>query len=412
MLEVLQVPFVGTHVNGFFSFTLAIILLFVGKLVGERFSVLRRYSIPEPVLGGFLCAAVVGAVYFATGWQITFEMGVREFLLLYFFAGIGLKSDVRMLLAGGKPLLILLVLSCIFIVVQNMVGMGVATLFDLPAVVGLMTGSISLVGGIGTTLAWAPHFIEVLGISHALEIGMASNVVGMIAACVIGGPIASYLLRRHRLPTPHALTQGQDLHKQVDDDPVEYFGVLRAWLYLNLALILGAFIGTLIKMTGLNLPDFVSSLTAGILIRNIGMPLVSRSGWARKGQWESIRGGLTVISDICLGMFLTMALMGIQLWVLQGVMGFVTVALLVQIVLAIVFTIVVVFRCMGRDYESAVVSAGFGGIALGSTATAVANMTAVTSSYGAAQRAFVVVPLVCGFFIDIVNAIVISLLAV
>lgn len=411
MHDVLRFPVIDYQVNAFFSFTLAIILLFVGKMLAERFHILRQYSIPEPVIGGFLCAAIVGIIYYTTGEKITFDLDVRDFLLLYFFAGVGLKSDVRLLLAGGKPLLVLLALSCVFILVQNMIGMSVAELFGLPAVTGLMTGSISLVGGVGTTLAWAPDFVTRLGVANALEIGMASNVVGLIAACVIGGPIARYLVNRHRLQTPHVPAESSKLHEPWEDGHMDHFGVLRAWLYLNIALVLGSFIAAALKMTGLNLPDFVGSLLAGILIRNIAMPLAVRAGIVSSLHWKFVRGGLVLISDICLGMFLTMALMGIQLWVLDGVLGFVSAVLAVQIAMAIVFTVFIVFRCLGKDYEAAVMSAGFGGIALGSTATAVANMTAVTASYGKAERAFIVVPLVCGFFIDIVNALVISMLA-
>jgi ESS family glutamate:Na+ symporter len=144
---------------------------------------------------------------------------------------------------------------------------------------------------------------------------------------------------------------------------------------------------------------------AGILIRNL-MPIAVSSRVQK--LWPGVDDGLALVSDLALGLFLTMALMGLQLWQLNGVFTFVASALVVQIILAVIFTISIVFRFMGKDYEAVVISAGFGGIALGSTATAIANMTAVTQQYGAAHRAFIVVPLVCGFFIDIVNALIIS----
>jgi len=397
------------NVTAFQSFTLAILLFFVGQTVSQKSPLLRRYSIPEPVVGGFLCACVVGAAYLLLGMRIEFDLGVRDMLLLYFFAGIGLRSDLRTLREGGRPVLWLLGLSSAVIVLQNLLGMGVAGMFGLDPRAGLMTGSISLTGGIGTTLAWGPDFVERLGIGNAVELGMASNMVGLIVACTIGGPVASYLMRRHRLSGGvGALDVGVTIEQK--SPPLDYMGVLRALLWLNMALMLGEVITPAFHALGLQLPMFVGCLMAGMLMRNLlGRWLVGTSGDTH--HWQGIRQGLALISDICLGLFLTMALMGLQLWMLSGVLVFVLAVLALQVLLTVVFTVWVVFRCMGGDYEAAVICSGFGGIALGSTATAMANMTAVTQRHGAAHRAFIVVPLVCGFFVDIVNALVIQWLA-
>ena len=405
MPETLSIP-------AFQSFTLAILLFFAGQKMATHWSVLRRYSIPEPVVGGFLCACVVALVYFIGGMQIVFDLHIRDTLLLYFFAAIGLRSDLMTLKEGGKPLLILLLLATGFIALQNLLGMGVAQMFGLDARAGLMTGSIALTGGIGTTLAWGPHFVEQLGILNAVELGMASNMVGMIAACTIGGPIASYLMRRHGLSGSGGRTLDVGVPVQQTTVHLDYHGVLRAWLWLNMALMLGSGITPLFHQLGLQLPDFVGCLMGGLLLRNtLGQWMLSRKRH-KFGQfhWTSMRQGLALMSDICLGMFLTMALMGLQLWALQGVLGFVMAVLVLQVLMTVAFAMWVVFRCMGKDYEAAVMTAGFGGIALGSTATAVANMTAVARSHGAAHRAFIVVPLVCGFFVDIVNALIIQVL--
>ncbi len=398
------------EVDAFVTFTLAILLLFVGKELTQRMPTLRKYSIPEPVVGGFLCTLVVGLVYFVANVRIHFDLNVRDLLLLYFFAGIGLKSEVKTLVAGGRPLVVLLALSATFIILQNMLGMGVASTFGLDPRAGLLVGSISLVGGIGTTLAWVPDFTERLGITNALEIGTAGSMLGLIIACIIGGPIANYLMREHKLQPSHdaRLEIGVVHGADSADTRLDYYGVLRAWLWLNLALLLGQGLASMIRSTGLNLPDFVGSLLAGIVLRNI-TPLILPRQSAR--NWKKVSQGLALISDICLGMFLTMALMGLQLWALKGVFGFVFSTLVLQVILTLFYTIWVVFRFMGKDYEAAVLCAGFGGIALGSTSTAVANMSAVTRQYGAAHRAFIIVPLVGGFFIDLVNALVISWLS-
>lgn len=402
-----MVPF---SVSAFASFNLAIVLLFIGKDVTQRVALLRQYSIPEAVIGGLLCIVVVAALYFGAGVAVEFELGVRDILLLYFFAAIGLASDVRTLLRGGRPLLVLLALAVVFIVMQNVVGMAIAAAFGTDPRLGLMTGSISLTGGVGTTLAWAPYFVQELGIADAETVGLASNMVGLIAACAVGGPVAGYLIRRHRLS---GSAQAElEIGKRYDEEPharLDYYGVLLAVLWLNAALMLGRGVSSFIALTGLRLPDFVGCLIAGIILRNLGSLL--EQGKGRFWSWSSMQPGVALISDICLGLFLTMALMGLQVWQMQGVAGFVTTVLLIQVLMAVAFTVFVVFAFMGRDYEAAVTCAGFGGIALGSTATAVANMSAVTREHGAAPQAFIVVPLVCGFFIDLANALVIGLMA-
>ncbi len=400
---------VSLSVSAFTSFNLAIVLLFIGKDVTQRVALLRRYSIPEPVIGGMLCIAVVAALYFGAGVAVEFELAVRDILLLYFFAAIGLGSDVRTLRDGGRPLLVLLALAVAFIVMQNVVGMAIAAGFGTDPRLGLMTGSISLTGGVGTTLAWSPYFVKELGIADAETVGLASNMVGLIAACAVGGPIAGYLIRRHRL----AGSKQADLEigKRYEEEPharLDYYGVLLAVLWLNAALMLGRGVSSLIALSGMRLPDFVGCLIAGIVLRNLGSLLSQDKG--RLWSWPSMQPGVALISDVCLGLFLTMALMGLQIWQMQGVAGFVTAVLLVQVLMAVAFTVLAVFPFMGRDYEAAVTSAGFGGIALGSTATAVANMSAVTREHGAAPRAFIIVPLVCGFFIDLVNALVIGVM--
>ena len=394
-------------VHPFHSFNLAVVLLIAGKILTLNIDLLRRYSIPEPVAGGFLCIAVTGLLWALFDLKVSFEVGIRDFLLLVFFAGIGLKSDIRTLLAGGRPLVILLILATSFILLQNFAGMGLARLFGMEPKAGLMVGSVSLTGGVGTTLAWAPIFAEKLGITNALELGVAANTVGLIAACVIGGPIAALLIRRGGLKAENK----RDLDIGVPNEGravrMDYFCILWSILALNVTVLIGLALHEAITAAGVTLPAFVSCLVAGIVLRNL-LPLAPRRLVRR--IWPGVDDALALISDLSLGLFLIMALMGLQVWELNGVVLFITAALVVQILLTVGFTIWVVFPTMGRDYEAAVISAGFGGITLGSTATAIANMTAVAQQHGAAHRAFVIVPLVCGFFIDIVNALIISAL--
>jgi len=275
--------------------------------------------------------------------------------------------------------------------------MGIASAFGMNPKAGLMVGSISLTGGVGTAMAWSPTFVESLGISNALELGVAANTVGLISACVIGGPIARYLITRHNIAASGdaQLDIGVE-HEKQRTTMVDSYGILWAWLWLNVAMIFGYFLDEALAAGGLQLPLFVSCLIGGIVIGN------ARNLILKKDEvYPGAKLGIALISDISLGMFLTMALMGLQLWELQGLMLFITVVMVFQILLSILFTVFIVFRFMGKDYESSVISAGFGGITLGSTATAIVNMTAVAKQYGAAHRAFIIV-------IDLVNALIIN----
>lgn len=390
------------EVDPFLTNTIAILVLFVGKLLTMRSALLRKYSIPEPLAGGLLFSIATAVLYYQFDRVVMLDTGERDHLLLIFFAALGLNSKISTLIAGGRPLVILIVLAAVFIVLQNLTGITVASLWGLEPQVGLLSGSVSLTGGVGTTVAWAPTFIEDFGIENAMEIGVACNTAGLILACLMGGPIAQQLISRHRLETGNLDDVSVGVANEERPHKLDYLAFLFVLMNVNIAIIIGHFINLGIESLGLQLPAFVSCLIAGILMRNTIPFIFPRYSWPGAAE------GLALISDIALGMFLTITLMGMQLWALAGVLGYVVVVITAQALLSILFTLFVVFRFMGRDYEAAVMCSGFGGITLGSTATAIVNMTAVSHQYGAAPRAFIIVPLVCGFFIDLVNAFAIN----
>jgi ESS family glutamate:Na+ symporter len=257
-------------IDAFHGFTLAILLLFVDKGLVARSGILRRYSIPESLVGGLACALVVFVLYYGMGVTVSFDLEARDALLLYFFAAIGLSTDARTLRHGGRPLLLLSGLAIGFMVLQNLAGMEMARAFGLDPRAGLMVGSISLTGGVGITLAWSDYFVQNLGIAQAQELGLAANMIGLIAACTIGGPIAGLLMRRHRLRASgdSALEIGT-LHSDEQHARLDYYGVLLALLWLNCALMLGSGINALVALTPVTLPAFVGCLLAGILLRMV-----------------------------------------------------------------------------------------------------------------------------------------------
>ena len=392
------------HIESFLAVTIGIVVLFVGKRLNDQIRFLRELSIPEPVTGGLLFSILFGLLYAASGIEVDFALRARDILLVYFFTTIGINASARDLLAGGRPLVILLAITIAFMMAQNLTGIGVAALFGLPAAVGVTGGTVSLIGGHGTTIAWAPTIAAEYGISNAMEIGIASATFGLILASIMGGPIAKFLINRHRLtPSPEAAQECQDvgLSDAQKKEGIGHLDFLDAVLAIHICIIVGFLLNGLIADLGLRLPLFVTCLFAGILITNLvpkGLPSLTGTHWPARTP------AMALIADIALGTFLAMSLMSMQLWTLIDLAGPILTILAAQFALAVIVTVFVLFPLMGRNYDAAVVAAGFGGVTLGSTPTAMANMAAVTQRFGPSHRAFIIVPLVSAFFIDLANA--------
>ena len=393
------------QLSAFFSVTLGIVVLFLGKRVNDAIGFLREFSIPEPVTGGLIASLLIAVLYLVSSIEISFDLAARDVLLIYFFTTIGINSSLKDLLSGGKPLVILLTITIAYMFLQNLTGITVAALFDQPTPVGMLGGTVSLIGGHGTAIAWAPRIAEDYGITNAMEIGIACATFGLILASLMGGPIAKYLITKHKLKPSYA----EPLDVGVPDEQknkreIGHLDLLDAILAIHVSAILGFFINEGLEELGLKLPLFVTCLFAGILITNLipkSFPRISGT------EWPTRKPAIALIADVSLGTFLAMSLMSMQLWTLVDLAGPIFTILGAQFVIAVSLTLFVVFPLMGRNYDAAVVCAGFGGISLGSTPTAMANMSAVAQRYGASHLAFVIVPLVCAFFIDLVNALLI-----
>lgn len=392
------------QIGPFLTFTIGIIVLFLGKRINDAVGFLREFSIPEPVTGGLLFSILTALVYAVSDVAINFELGARDFLLVYFFTTIGINASIKDLLEGGKPLVILLVITIAYMVLQNVIGVSVARLFDLSAAVGLLGGTVSLIGGHGTAIAWAPKISEQFGIANAMEIGLACATFGLILASLMGGPIAKFLISRYKLTPQKTEPLDVGTAQQGDKTSISSLQFLDSILAIHVCIIIGIILNEIVKQFGLDLPLFVTCLFAGILITNLmphTFPRLTRMPWPNRTPT------IALIADISLGAFLAMSLMSMQLWTLVDMAGPIVAILVVQFLFAVVINIFIVFPALGRTYDAAVVSAGFGGISMGSTPTAMANMTAVATRYGASHLAFIIVPLVCAFFIDLVNAMLI-----
>jgi len=391
-------------VPSFLAYTIGIIVFLIGMSLNQRIEFLRAFNIPEPVTGGLLASLLVLAFYLTTGMAVSFEMDTRDRLLIYFFTAIGINARISDLIAGGRPLLILLGLTLGFIVVQDVVGIGGALLFGQPTAVGVLAGSASLIGGHGTAIAWAPEIAENHGVPNALEIGVAAATLGLVIASLIGGPIARFLLNQYQLsgaeedPTVVGVA-----YEKAPTEKINHISIMSVLLTLHVAIIIGYILNEAVQQIGLRLPLFVTCLLAAIVLSNT-VPIVFP-----RIRLPARTRALALVSDFSLGLFLTMSLMGMQLWTIAELAGPLLGILALQTIVAVVFILLVLFPLMGRDYQAAVLSAGFGGFAMGATPTAIANMTAVTKAHGPAPMAFIILPLVSAFFVDITNALVIQL---
>lgn len=391
--------------DSFFAVTIGILVLFVGRQLNNVFRSLKEFSIPEPVTGGILFSVIIAIVYSVSDIAIEFDLVARDVLLVYFFTTIGINASLKDLLKGGLPLVILLAITIGYMVVQNFTGIGVAKAFGLDSPVGMLGGSVSLIGGHGTAIAWAPRISEGYGISNAMEIGVACATFGLILASLMGGPIAKYLITRHDLKPEKKEALDVGVADDQTNGQITGFDFLDAILSIHICVIFGYILNESIAEMGLQLPLFVTCLFAGIVMTNI----VHNIGFRRitGTRWPARKPAVALIADIALGTFLAMSLMSMQLWTLIDLAGPIFAILTAQFIVAVLINIFIVFPAMGKNYDAAVICSGFGGISLGSTPTAMANMSAVSQRYGNSHLAFIIVPLVCAFFIDLVNALMI-----
>ncbi len=389
------------------TIVIAILVLYLGKMLAGKIEFLRNFNIPEPVIGGLIASIVFGLVYAIFNLQFEFALAVRNELLIAFFTTIGLSSRFETLLKGGAQLGILLVLAVLYLGIQNGTGVLVATLAGFDQLVGVIGGSVSLSGGHGTAIAWTPIFRDQYGIALAGEIGIACATFGLILGGLLGGPLAKFLVQRHQLEPDSDAVQTVGVEHEREMIPIEYQSMLRAIFVIFVAIGLGIHIDLGLKQIGVQLPTFVSCLFAGILVTNLGPLLFPRLKMPKPEQSRS----LALVSEISLGLFLAISLMSLELWTLADLGFAILLMLIAQTVVVLLWAGIVVFRAMGANYDAAVMSAGYVGLALGATPTAIANMTAVTKLYGPSPRAFIIVPLIGAFFIDLANAIVIQLYA-
>ena len=378
----------------------SIVVWFVGAWANRKIAFLNHYSIPVAVTGGLLCSTLVAFLYVFVDLKVSFDMALRDSLLLFFFSTIGLGAKLSLLKEGGKALAVLLLVAAVFLVIQNVTGVLLIKSMGYHPAYGLFGGSVSFAGGYGTAIAWGGA-AEEAGLKMAKEIGIAFATFGLIAGGIIGGPIGEWLIKRQKLrPSPGVAPSLEALSgseaEAVLAPPIS--SVLGTLLLLMVCVQAGDVVNRLLFTSGVTLPGFLTAMMVGIVITN----------GADFFKIELSETALERASELSLQLFLCMSLMSIQLWTLAQAIGPILLVLSVQIMVMTCFATWIVYRVMGRDYDAAVIASGFTGLGLGATPVGIANMNAVTSRYGPSPKAFLVMALVGAFFIDLVNALVIK----
>ncbi|QQD12095.1 sodium/glutamate symporter [Sphingobacterium sp. UDSM-2020] len=388
----------------FETLAFACLVLILGFFIVKKINFLRNYNIPEPVVGGFVVAIVLYILHATMGINFTFEGSLQTTMMLFFFTSIGLSAEFDKLKKGGKPLLIFVFLTGSFMIVQNVFGISVASLLGIDPSYGLIAGSITLTGGHGTGAAWAQNLTDIFQINGAMELAMACATYGLVMGGLIGGPVAKVLLKKKNIqPTKNIQERGAPIEMFENPDSnrrINVRNMIETLTMFAICLALGHLLYEYCKGSWLELPNFVWCLFVGVIIRNT----ISRSS-----SYIVNDHAVDVLGNTGLYLFLTIALMSLQLWQLQGLASQVLVILILQTVLMILFAMFITFRVMGSDYDAIVLSAGHCGFGLGATPTAVANMQSITDKYGPSHKAFLIVPMVGAFFVDILNNLFIKL---
>lgn len=386
------------RIEGMDFLILSIIAVFSGAFINRVVPQLKRNNIPDAVTGGLLFSLVIAII--AQQWAITFDfdMRLRDILLLVFFTSVGLTAKFKLLFAGGKALAVLLVTAMAFLFLQNATGVLTATLLGGDPAYGLFIGSISLAGGHGTAIAWGAEAAKA-GLEQAEAIGITFATFGLIMGGIIGGPIAGRLIRINNLRPEgeiNTLKTVSDVKQQYQ--PTALNDMLKTVLIIAICIQVGDLVNRLLFSKGVLLPGFLTAMLMAIGITNIAEVI----------KFKISERTVEVANNLSLQIFLAMSLLSMQFAVLSGGIIPAVIVMCIQVTLITLFTMWVVYRLMGRNYDAAVMASGFAGLGLGATPVAIGNMNAITSRFGPSPKAFLVVPLVGAFFIDIANALILK----
>lgn len=377
------------------TMAVAVIVLAFGSWLKKKIPLLERFCIPSPVAGGLVFSILTCILYVSGIAEISFDSSLSEVAMVLFFTSVGFQANIRVLKEGGKDLFLFLVLVIILITAQNGVAVGLSRLLHIDALIGLCTGSIPMVGGHGTAGAFGP-VLEDFGITGATTIATAAATFGLIMGSLMGGPLANGLItKKHLQPKNDAAHHEtfQETLKGLENYPNAVF-----------ALIVCAGIGTilswLLSKTGMTFPIYIGAMIAAAIFRNIA---------EISGKFTIHMEEIDSFGSICLSIFLGIAMITLKIWQLADLALPLVILLIGQTALMFVYARFIVFKCMGSDYDAAVIAAGVCGFGMGATPNAMANMQAVREKHGESIKAFLLIPIVGSLFADFINSLIITI---
>ena len=378
------------ELNQITTLFLAVALYLFGMALVNRIGLLNRFLIPAPVVGG-LIFATLALVLKTTGIvEVSLDTSLQTLFMIAFFTTVGLGASFKLIKLGGKLLVIYLLLCGVTVFLQNVIGVSFAGLFGIDPLLGAMAGAVSMNGGHGGAAAYG-QTIEDLGISSALTIGMAAATLGLICGSLSGGPVARYLIKKHDLKPATGKIEG---YVEKDERPIQEWSFMVQVALITFSMAVGTYLGDLFtNVTGFVLPSYIGAMFVAVMVRNLADRFI-------KGTVNMKE--INLIGDVSLAIFLSMALMSIKLWEVADLALPLIGIILIQVIVVVLYALFVMFPLLGKDYDAAVMISGFLGHGLGATPNAMANMSATVSKYGPSRTAFLVVPIVGAFLIDVV----------
>ena len=383
------------NVDAIMTCAMAAVLLLIGFWMKGKVKVLNKYCIPAPVIGGFLFMFITFIGHITSSFSFNFDTYFQNPFMLAFFTTVGLGASIQLLKKGGKLLIIYWLIAGVISVFQNVIGIGVSKVVSLEAPYGLLASAISMIGGHGAAGSYGQTFKE-LGFAAGPEVGAAAATFGLISAVLLGGPLARKLITKYDLKPDENDNFSIDV-SDINSSKGEALSGLD--IIKNVTVIVACMaIGTIVsgwigKLINMSFPTYVGAMFVAVIVRNVN----------EKFKFYNFSFGLVDgIGDVMLNLYLGIALMSLKLWELAGLIGGVLVVVLCQVVFMALIAYFVVFRILGKNYDAAVMCAGLCGHGLGATPSAIVNMTAVKDQYGMSRKAFMIVPIVGAFLVDII----------
>jgi ESS family glutamate:Na+ symporter len=382
-----------------------VLLLITGRQVKSRVNFLQKYCIPAPVVGGLIFAILNLALNQTGVAKFLFDKTMQKFFMNLFFTACGFSASIAVLKAGGKKVVLFLGIATLLTFFQNTLAVVLSKLIGVSPLLGLMTGSIPMTGGHGNAAAFAP-IAESFGVKGATSIALAAATLGLVAGCILGGPLARSIIEKYDLFTPNHKDDTVELAVTQDEEVAKLDGkkMGEAFIQLFIALGIGAFLGDFMKIVLPNvvLPSHVMGMLGGAIVTNM-LPIMSKNKEKAVSLME-----IDILGEVSLGLFVTMAVMSMRLWEIASLALPLLILIAGQVVLIAIFVRFITFPLMGKDYDAAVMSAGHIGFGLGATPVAMTNMQTVCDSYKYSKMAFFIVPIIGGLFSNFTNAAIIT----